>query len=285
MEIIPFYAPVNYEDSIDLNKKVIDKVALIDADRYKHLVTYRMYQKLMDEGERHTTALLNEVIDEYLSKDIFNCFDAKAYIFCFSAPSSKVFRNAIAQEKQYKGGRKNVVDKYDYTNKYEDMAYVYQYISERYQTLYYDDLEADDLLSMLQNENTFIFSHDKDLKQVSGWHWSMDKYDLFHVTEETGTMALLEQLLIGDSTDSIPGLKGFGVKGLEAFRTECFGMNNEQLMFLVIKKFIDKYGLLNGIDTFTEMWTLLSMKLNRGEYFREKYFKAFELINSLCVND
>lgn len=284
MNIVPLYAPVY--DSVDISKKSIDKVALIDADRYKHLVTYRMYQKLMEEGERHTTSLLNEIIDGYLSMDIFNCFEAKAYIFCFSAPSSKVFRNAIAQEKQYKGHRKGE-DKYHYSNKFEDMAYVYEYINSRYQTLFFDDLEADDILSMLQNDETFIFSHDKDLKQVPGWHWNMNQNNVFFVSEEEGIISLLKQMLTGDATDAIPGLKGFGAKALEVFeeRIKAENLKAEQILFYIIKLYIDKFGVLNGFDTAVEMWQLLSMKINRGEYFKEKYASAFNLINKICESN
>lgn len=285
MEIIPFYAPVFYEDSLDLNKKVLDKVALIDADRYKHVVTYNMYKKLMEEGERHTTALLNEIIDNYLSRDIFDCFEARAYIFCFSAPSSKVFRNAIAQEKKYKGNRKGD-DPYHYTNKYEDMAYVYEYINSRYQTLFFDDLEADDILSMLQREETFVFSHDKDLKQVPGWHWDMDKRCLFKITEEEGFVSLLKQILTGDSTDNFGGLKGFGKGALEKFeeKIKVDSMKAEHIVYHIMKLYTDKHGILKGLDTFVEMWQLASMKLDRGEYFKDKYAKAFYLINKICNN-
>src|SRR5690606_35472816 len=123
--------------------------------------------------------LLDEIINEYLYRDIFSQFKAKDYIFCFSAPSKSVFRSIIASDKAYKGNRKKVEDAYYYEGKFEDMAYVFEYVSNRYQTLYFNDLEADDILSMLQDEDaTFIFSHDKDLKQVPGAHWDMNAYNL-----------------------------------------------------------------------------------------------------------
>lgn len=278
--ISPFIVPV-YGYDIDLNKKTINKVALIDADRYKHVVTYRIYQKMMQDGEIHNTSLLNDTIDDYLSNDIFDRFEADAYIFCFSAPSSKVFRNYIAQDKKYKGNRK-VDDPYFYTDKFDDMAYVFEYINQRYTTLFFDDLEADDILSMLQNEHTFIFSHDKDLKQVPGLHWDMDKYDLFNVSEEEGLRTLMIQILTGDSTDNISGLAGFGAKSAEKIVDE--DINSEAIFYRAIKLYTDKYGLLEGIDTFVEMWSLVSMKIDRGNYLKEKYKRAFMVRNSL-IND
>lgn len=284
IEIIPFIIPVYNSGEYEVEKAVINRVALIDADRYKHVVTYRVYQKIMDEGHEHSKALVNEQIDNYLTKDIFNCFEATAYVFCFSAPSKDVFRNSIAQEKKYKGNREGRKDPNFYTNKYDDMKYIYDYISSRYQTLIYNDLEADDLLSMLQNDQTFIFSHDKDLKQVPGFHWDIEKGVLVLIEENQGLNNLLSQLLKGDSTDNIPGLKGFGEKALEDVlkvwskeRTPI-----EDKMHHVIYHYTNKLGLLNGIDTFVEMWSLLSMKINRGKYLQEKYSEAFLTIKNLC---
>lgn len=48
-----------------------------------------------------------------------------------------------------------------------------------------------------------------------------------------------------------------------------------------INEFVSKKGLLQGIDTFVEMWSLVSMKINRGEYFKEKYASAIKTIDGL----
>ena len=281
MGVVNFTAPVDSYESIDASKKTTDRIALIDADRYKHVVTYRMYQKIMLEGNVYSKPLLHQTIDEYLSNDIFNKFEAKAYVFCFSAPSGKVFRNHIAQEKKYKGHRKGE-DKYFYTGKYEDMSYIYEYINQRYETLYFDDLEADDLLSMLQGDETFIFSHDKDLKQVPGFHWDMKNLDWIYISEQKGMRSLFTQILTGDSTDNFGGLKGFGQVSLNKLIKEVGPDVDPTLFFYkVIKLYIDKYGLLNGVDSFSEMWNMASMKINRGDYLKEKYASAFELINTI----
>lgn len=281
MEIIPFHAPV-FGEEVEIVKKSINKIALIDADRYKHVVTYRIWQKIMTEGEVHTRSLVIDTIDDYLQHDIFNQFEAKAYVFCFSTPSGKVFRNAIAQEKKYKGNRKGD-DPHFYNDKYDDMAFVYEYISGRYKTLFHEDLEADDILSMLQREETFIFSHDKDLKQVPGWHWDMDKYDLYYIKEEVAFQNLMYQILKGDSTDNFGGLKGFGPKALESFKEKMNVnvTNAEHLFHAVLKLYTDKHGIMHGFDTFVEMWTLASMRLNRGDYNKDKYATSFHYIETL----
>lgn len=282
MNNTPFFAPVN-SFGIDVSKKDFgDKIALIDSDYLKYYVTASMYKKIMDEGMDHSKAILNETIDYYLGRDIFDRFKAKSYVFCFSAPSHKVFRNAITQEKEYKGHRKNQKDSTYYPDKYEDMAYIYSYINDRYPTLYFDDLEADDLVSFLQDqENTFIYSNDKDLKQVPGFHYMMDSGTLKFTSEEEGMKLLLSQVLLGDSTDNFSGLAGFGKVSLQKFLDQNSNITDESMLFMTIKKFIDKFGVMNGIDTFVEMWSIASMKIDRGVYFKEKYSKAYLLKESL----
>lgn len=264
-----------------IKKNFSDKIALIDADRYKHLAVYRAFQRIND-GEPHSRKMIEEIVDDYLYNDIFSKFSAKAYVFCFSAPSKQIFRNAVAQEKKYKGKRADKVDLYDYPQKWDDMAHAYEYIYQNHSTLIFSDLEADDLLSMLQHPtDTFIFSHDKDLKQVVGFHYDMQQQLLMYTDEKEGFELLATQILTGDTVDNIPGLKGFGEKALEKFREETFHYDDEQLIIATIKKFTDKLGMLHGMDTFSEMWQLVSMRLNRGNYAKEKYQKAFLLIEGL----
>lgn len=285
-EIVSFVAP-KYEEQF-AKQKFPNKVALIDADRYKHTVPYRVYQKLQ-EGKEHSKELVEEVIIDYLFNDIFSKFECKAYIFCFSTQSHKVFRNHVCQEKPYKGNRKGKADLYDYEQKWEDYAYVYEYINKRYTTLLFDDLEADDILSMLQHpERTFIFSHDKDLKQVVGFHYNKEKGFLEYTTEDEGIRLLIRQILKGDTTDNIPGLHLFGDKALEKFDEETKGLNHFQLVQFAMKKFTDKMGVLHGVDCFVEMWNLVSMRIKRGKHVEEKYADAFALIDSLTkvkIND
>ena len=277
-------APMSSYEEIDVSKKYTDLIALIDADRYKHVVTYRVWQAMMEEGKDHSQSLVNEIIDNYLSYDIFNQFKAKAYVFCFSAPTGKVFRSALSQTKGYKAHRKKREDPHFYNEKYEDMGYVYKYIAERYQTLFFDDIEADDLLSMLQRKETFIFSHDGDLKQVPGLHWHMDKRDIYEIPVLEAFKNLIYQILKGAGKDNIAGLNGFGDVALEKFKAnvQTMDMRQENMVAATIKLFVDKHGLFNGFDTFVEMWSLCATRTSRGEYYKEKYAPAFYLIENLC---
>lgn len=96
-------------------------------------------------------------------------------------------------------------------------------------------MEADDALSLEQTRrvsSTIICTRDKDLRAVPGWHygWEMGNQPSFgpkrvdafgHLTLSSdrrtlkgeGVLFFYAQTLMGDPTDSIPGLRGCGALG------------------------------------------------------------------------
>ena len=86
-----------------------------------------------------------------------------------------------------------------------------EYIMNNYNSLLFNDLEADDVICMLQDKNTYIISDDKDLKQIPGYHFDYSTNSLYEITNEQAIYNLASQLIKGDSTDNILGLYGIGV--------------------------------------------------------------------------
>lgn len=70
--------------------------------------------------------------------------------------------------------------------------------------------EADDALAIHQSENTVICSPDKDLLQVPGRHYNFVTDEKIFITPKEGDFNLYEQIITGDKTDDIPGIKGIG---------------------------------------------------------------------------
>ena len=77
-----------------------------------------------------------------------------------------------------------------------------------------DKEEVDDRVSWMQcaapKDSTCIVSVDKDLNNTAGWHYNYARQELYYITEEEADLNFARQLLTGDSTDGIPGLKGVG---------------------------------------------------------------------------
>lgn len=85
--------------------------------------------------------------------------------------------------------------------------------------------EADDMLGMHQTEDSIICSIDKDLLMVTGKHYNFVKNEWYTIEPWEGLKRFYTQLLTGDSSDGIPGVRGLGPKKaallLEGCETEA----------------------------------------------------------------
>ena len=91
-----------------------------------------------------------------------------------------------------------------------------QYLIKHWGAETVDAEEADDRVSYLQCQaepkSTCIVSIDKDLLNTPGYNFNYDKQELKWISEEEADLNFARQLLMGDSTDNIPGLRGVGPK-------------------------------------------------------------------------
>lgn len=262
-----------------LKKLRNDYVGLIDADFLKYLIVYDI-EKMYKKG-------LNPKIDiEYdtLVKLIHNRMDqiyrgtqkyTKEYIFIFSGKTRDNHRALIACEKKYKGTRKyvpKVNNEADYKQQIEE------YIADNYNFWKEDDLEADDLCVMAHTKDTYIYSYDKDLRTSPGLHFDIKANKFFEVTASEGFRTLLIQSMTGDSVDNIAGLEGVGPVSAKRIAANKDGI---LLVHTVIKEFMTKHGLRDGLDRFVEMYSLVSMRTSRGAWIQEKYKGFFSKIKEL----
>ena len=116
--------------------------------------------------------------------------------------SGENFRHRLATKK-YKGNRDDAIRPKYY-------AEVRKYLIDYYGALTFESIEADDALAMCQKDDTAIVSIDKDLLQVPGYHYDWVKGDKMYISPEVGLRKLWLQVLTGDGTDNIPGIRGVG---------------------------------------------------------------------------
>lgn len=117
------------------------------------------------------------------------------------------FRKELATIKPYKGNRKNERPKY-YKEIREYMLSIGAELTE--------GIEADDKVAHLQMrhpEDTCIVTIDKDLNMIPGWKFNPTKETFNYVTDTQAYINFFRQMLEGDTTDNIPGIKGIGPKG------------------------------------------------------------------------
>lgn len=183
----------------------------------EHNINYKeCTNKTITAGDfKDIVTLLRMFISKH--KRIFQATKVKLYL----SPST-CFRNDLFPE--YKANRKNNRKPTHYKATREWLL--------NQGAIIVDGLEADDVIGInhfhrwamdrnksrnnAQGYDSVIVGEDKDFNNIPGWHYNPFKAELKYVTYVESVRHFYLQLLTGDSSDNIPGLKGIGpVKALE----------------------------------------------------------------------
>lgn len=256
-------------------------VGLIDADFLKYLVVYdieRMYKR----GLKPDVEIPYGTVIQLLENRIQKIFDttasrSKGYLFLFSGRTRNNYRALIAAVKPYKGNRK-YAEKVHNEGTYRNI--VEEYVKDTYHYCKYEELEADDLCVMGHNPNTYIYSNDKDLRTSPGIHFDIKLEKFFTVSKDEGFKTLMTQALTGDTVDNIAGIEGVGKVGAAKI---VANLDGESLVQKVLGTFIAKEGVKNGLDRFCEMYSLVNLKTDRGNWTQEKYNAFFYQLHELIT--
>jgi len=120
------------------------------------------------------------------------------------------FRHDIYAD--YKSKRKSEED----PEKKAIMLAVYERLVTKYKAIQADGEEADDVVAYMALENGgTIISPDKDLRTVAAPIYNPQKDEHYPIDVDGAHYMLHIQMLMGDSTDGIPGIKGVGIKKAE----------------------------------------------------------------------
>jgi len=177
-----------FESSADM-KAYIKENALSEGE-------YEVDRERLYEPLSHALANVKSVMNTILTR-----VGTQDYHLFLS--QGKCFRNNIATILEYKANRKDAPRPiyYDETR---------EYLVNQYGARIYSSIEADDALAMCQTNDTVIVSIDKDLLQVPGKHYNWVKDQKVWVAPDVGLRKLYMQVLSGDPTDNIPGIRGVG---------------------------------------------------------------------------
>lgn len=214
------------------------KTLLIDADMllFRTMAACEIESNLGDEvwvrwAELNTVrSEFWETIDEWLER-----WPMANYKLCWTGPSA--FRKRIAPD--YKANRAALLKPIGYKVMKRELL-------DEPTSFLHDEIEADDWLGLLAGalreagEEPIIVSGDKDLDQVPGhhwWPWGIKKKESeglgvlqwdnelmpiedrkaieWTVGQDYSEKFFYKQVLIGDSTDNIPGCPGVGKVGAD----------------------------------------------------------------------
>ena len=174
-------------------------IALVDGD----ILVYRVGFGCEDSNERIAIAKLAEYLEDLVFIHA-NCEKARGYL-----TGRDNYRDDIAKTQTYKGHRLGVAKPkhFDLMREYMEKAWGFEM---------QEGQEADDAIGIeaykLDPRDYVICSIDKDLNNLRGWHYNFHKNEMYYVKEEEAIKNFYKQLLTGDRTDNIPGIKGIGDK-------------------------------------------------------------------------
>lgn len=136
-----------------------------------------------------------------------------------SGPSN--FRYGVATYKPYKGNR-------DAAHRPTHEQGLKDYLTDEWNAKFSVDQEADDDMGIAQwtawdsgdEHSTVIVSLDKDLRMIPGLHYNFVKKETSHITLPEANRNFWRQLVMGDTTDNIPGIPGAGPKKADKLLSE-----------------------------------------------------------------
>ena len=185
--------------------------------------------------------------------------------------TGKCFRYKAAVSKPYKGNRKH-------GNKPIIFPAIREYLRQTWNFTSVPELEADDLVSVYHTDpfgTTVICSPDKDvLYQNRGIHYNYGKAESVVVDEIQAATFLWKQVLMGDSTDGIPGLPKVGPKTADLWLKD---VGREEMPKFVLDKYIEKFGNHLGILKFVETFRLIYILKSKEEVQVETGIELLEL--------
>lgn len=195
--------------------------ALIDGD----ILVYRIAFAANDETDKIAIARMSTFVEELVLPQDITSYDG--YL-----TGKGNYRNEIAVTAPYKGNRKDVAKPvhYDILREYLQAAWGFEMVTGQ---------EADDAIGIrayeMDDDDYIIYTIDKDLDMIKGWHYNFVKKEKYFVKEEDTLRTFYKQVLTGDRTDNIVGLKGIGPVKAERILKEC--VTEEEMYQAVLKAY------------------------------------------------
>ena len=123
-------------------------------------------------------------------------------------------QNLVALSDPSHNWRKDIYEPYKGNRKGKRKPVVYnplrEWLESEYQTACFSNLEADDVLGILQTDRTIIASDDKDMMSIPGWLYQPMHDKITWIDKEEADRNHLIQALSGDRTDNYPGCPKVG---------------------------------------------------------------------------
>jgi len=222
-------------------------IALLDGD----IIVYRVGFTTMDAPPYIPPSRTDETI-----RVICQALDTNEYQVYLTGQGHDNFRYGLTDT--YKANRKDMKKPTHY-------ALIRDYLVEEHGAIVSEGEEADDLLGIEQTQRghgSIICSIDKDLDQIPGWHYNFVKGLRYEINESEAIRFFWKQLLMGDVSDNIQGIRGIGPVG--ATKLLANASNNDELYQIVAKEYMRTYGD-EWLEKLTLAGKLLWIRKEKGQ--------------------
>jgi hypothetical protein len=209
-----------------LKQNAYPNYAIVDSD----FLVYKIGFATADAPEAAAKARLTEWLENFLFINL-KVDDYECHI-----TGKTNFRNNIAVTAPYKGNRVNLAKPVHYQA-------LRDHLVKRHGAAISVDEEADDVVAIESTKRLnqcWIVGQDKDLDQLEGWHYNPVKDEKYYISAFDGLKNFYKQMLTGDRTDNIVGVKGVGPVKANKLLMDC---KTEQEMYEVICKVYADNGI------------------------------------------
>ena len=226
------------------------------------------------EGLSHLNVLISSRrVAEPVEHALFNArsiirtvgerMEADDLVLYLSGPTN--FRLGRATLMPYKGNR-------DEAHKPVHAADIKAMMRREYNVVTSVDQEADDDIAtahyamwLRDPMSSVICTIDKDLDMVPGLHYNFVKDERYYMEPEECTRKFYEQLIKGDPTDNIPGIKGMGPAKAAKALAEC---KDEWAMYTTVRDLYRRaFGDAEADEVLLENAHLLWMRLEPNQWW------------------
>jgi len=217
---------------------------------------YELWAEKYVEPLENALHLVKNIIEKALHN--VECSDVDAKMF-LSGPTN--FRYEVATTRPYKGNR-------DKSHRPTHEKEIRKFIRSQWDTVVCDGIEADDGLGIHQTRygphDSVIISVDKDLDMIPGFKYNFVHDIHYDVSPSVAWKTFCLQLLTGDTTDNIPGLKGVGKSKAQKMLD---GLPQEEWLEECARQYASKSGQKDWFTYMTEQAQLIWIMQKEGEMF------------------
>jgi hypothetical protein len=210
------------------------------------------------EPVEHALANVRSMVDNALDSLACSVDDMTMYL-----SGADNFRIGIATIKPYKGNR-------DASHKPVHGPAIREYMIKKYGALVSENEEADDQVGyshyrmyIADEQSSCIATVDKDLDMIPGMHYNFVKDESYFIDDDAAIRWFYLQLLMGDSTDNIPGLPRIGPKTASKMLE---GLTEELEYYTVAREAYDQ-AYEDGLAALIENARLLWIRRQPNEWW------------------